>query len=177
RRVELAAGSVERADVYAGQRGRTTALEVDGMGGAVGQHLLARPAVHPQGDLVAHRARRQEHRRLLAEDLGDHLLQEVHGGILVLLLVAHLRLAHEAAHLGRWTGHGVAVQIDVDRARGGDGQSIAYCARGPSTPRPTPWSSAPALAVSPLRWPSAAPAGQIINRHVDYQIWCWYVDR
>src|SRR5215468_8480981 len=68
--------------------------------------------MHLDRDLVAHRAGGQEHRGLLPEQLGDRLLQGVHGGILALLLVADLRLAHEAAHLHGGPGHGVAEEID-----------------------------------------------------------------
>jgi hypothetical protein len=118
RRVELPARAVERARVHSGERGRAATLEVNGVRGVVGQHLLTGPAVHAQGDLVAHGPGGQEDGRLLAEQVGHHLLQEIHGRVLVLLLVAHLRLAHEAAHLGGGARHGVAVEIDLDRGVG-----------------------------------------------------------
>jgi hypothetical protein len=80
--------------------------------GAVGQHLVARTGVDLDRDLVAHGAGGQVQRGLLAEEVGHHLLEEGHGRVLALLLVAHLGLAHEAAHVGRGPGHGVAVEID-----------------------------------------------------------------
>jgi len=73
---------------------------VDEVRGAVGQHLVARPRVHLDRDLVAHGAGGEVQRRFLAQEIGDHLLQQVHGRVLALLLVAHLGLAHEAAHVG-----------------------------------------------------------------------------
>ena len=47
------------------------------------------------------------------QQLGDHVLQEIDGGIFSLLLVAHLRIAHEPAHGGRWAGDGVTEEIDL----------------------------------------------------------------
>ncbi len=117
RRVVLPARAVEGPDVDAGQRGRTAALEVDRMRRLVRQHLFAVSAVHAERDLVAHRARRQEECRLLAEELGHHLLEKVDRGILVLLLVAHFGLAHEAAHVLRGLGDRVAGEIDLYRHR------------------------------------------------------------
>jgi hypothetical protein len=114
REVELTPRAVEPLHVDAGQRGRPARLEVDGMRGAMRKHLLAGTAVHAHGDLVAHGARGQKERGVLAQELGDHVLQEIDRGILILLLVAHLRLAHEAAHLGGGLGHRVAVEIDLD---------------------------------------------------------------
>ena len=117
REVELTTRAVEPLHVDAGQRGRPARLEVDGMRGAMRNHLLAVTAVHAHGDLVAHGARGQKERRVLAQELGDHVLQEIDRRILVLLLVAHLRLAHEAAHLGGGLGYRVAVKVDLDRHR------------------------------------------------------------
>jgi hypothetical protein len=87
---------------------------VDQVRGPVGEHLVARAGVHLHRDLVAHGAGRQVDRGLLAEQLGHHLLQQGHGGVLALLLVADLGLAHEAAHLGGGLGQGVAEEIDHD---------------------------------------------------------------
>ncbi len=113
--VELPTGALEGLHVHAGEGGGAARFEMDRVRRLVREHLLARPAMHAQGDLVAHRARRQEEGRLFAEKVRDHLLQEIDGGVLVFLLVPHLRLAHEAAHLGGGPGHGIAVEIDLDR--------------------------------------------------------------
>ena len=115
RGVELPARAVERAHVDAGQRRRPAGLEMDGMRRPVGQHLVARPAVHAHRDLIAHGARGEKDRRLLAEELRDHLLEVVHRRVLALLLVAHLGVAHEPAHGRRRPGHRVAEEIDIDR--------------------------------------------------------------
>src|SRR5436309_3090524 len=102
------------ASPRARQRRRSAGLEVDRVRGVVGDHLFAGPRVHAQRDLVAHRARGQEHRGFLAEQLGDHLAEHVDGRILELLLVAHLGVAHEAAHLPRGARDGIAEEVDVD---------------------------------------------------------------
>src|SRR2546423_471044 len=81
---------------------------------AVPPHLLAGPAVHARRDLVAHGAGGKEAGGLLAEEIGHHLLQRGEGGVLVLLLVAPLRLAHEPPHLRRGAGDRVAGEIDLD---------------------------------------------------------------
>src|SRR5580658_6252532 len=96
--VVLAACAVKRVNVYARECCGTTGLEVDRMRGAMSDHLIARPAVHAQRNLVTHRTGRKEQCSFLAEQLGDHLLQRVDGRILKRLLVADLRLAHELAH-------------------------------------------------------------------------------
>src|SRR3990172_8435546 len=90
-----------------------------GVGCVVRQHPLAGAAVDAERDLVAHGARGQEERRLFAEELRDHLLEEVDRRGLVLLLVAPGRLAHEAAHLRRGLGDRIAVEIDLYRHRAG----------------------------------------------------------
>src|SRR3712207_6457063 len=79
--------AVERSNVDAGECGGAARLEVDRMGGMVGQHLVAGAAVHPERDLVAHRARRQEDGHLLAEEVRDHLGQQVDRRVFAFLLV------------------------------------------------------------------------------------------
>src|SRR5688500_2237337 len=87
------------------------------MGGLVQDDLVPGPAMHRERDLVAHGARRQEQRRLLAKQLRHGVLEQVDGGILELLLVADFGLAHEPPHRRRRPGDGVAVE--VHRRRGG----------------------------------------------------------
>src|SRR6267142_2643547 len=99
-------------------RRRATALEVDRMRRLVRQQLLAVAAVHAERDLVTHGARRQEERGLLAEELGDHLLEEIDGRVFELLLVAHFRLAHEAAHVLGGLGDRITGEIDLNSHRG-----------------------------------------------------------
>ena len=71
-----------------------------------------RPAMDADGDLVGHGAARQEDGVLLAQKLADPLAQPVDGGVLHLLLVAHLGVGHGLSHAGRGLGLGVAVKID-----------------------------------------------------------------
>jgi hypothetical protein len=83
------------------------------MRGAVEDHLVAAGAeVEPEADRVAHRARRQEERRLFSEQGRHPLLKVVHGGIVEALLVAHLGARDRLAHRGGRPGLGVAVEVD-----------------------------------------------------------------
>src|SRR5262249_48732594 len=97
-----------------GQRAGAAALEVDRMRGVMRDDLLTRTRVDAERDLVAHGPGGKENRRLLAQQLGHHLAELVDSGVLELLLVPHLRLAHEAAHVGGGPGDRVAVEVDVD---------------------------------------------------------------
>ena len=65
---------------------------------------VARPAVQLQRDLVGHRRGRQEERALLAEQLGDPLLQLVDGRVFPHLLVADDRCRDGGAHPRRSVG-------------------------------------------------------------------------
>jgi hypothetical protein len=69
------------------------------------------PDVQPETDRVAHRARGQEHRGGLAEQLRDPLAQRVDGGVLAELLVAYLGGCHRRAHRLDRPGLGVRVQV------------------------------------------------------------------
>src|SRR5262245_32447801 len=120
--VELAARAVDRAHVDAGEGGGPAGLGVDRVSAAVGDHLFAVPRVHAERDLVAHGARGHEHGGFLAQEIGHHLAKLVDRRILELLLVAHLGLAHEPAHVGRGLADGVAVEIDVDTRGIGHGR-------------------------------------------------------
>ena len=78
--------------------------------------LAAGPAEHAQRDLVRHRRRRQEERRLVAEQRGHAALQLVRGRILALLLVADFGSGHRLEHPGRRLRDGVGAQVDHRRA-------------------------------------------------------------
>jgi hypothetical protein len=83
------------------------------MGRAVQDHLVAAGAdVQAQADVVAHRPGRQEHRRLVAEQVGHPLAQLADRGVEEVLLVAHLGRRHHAAHLLGRARLGVRAQID-----------------------------------------------------------------
>ena len=109
---ELAALAIERIEHRQSECCGTASLGDDAMGGAIEDDLVARPAVHPIGDLVAHGARWQIDRFFLAEKVCDPLAELVHGWIEIRLLVADLGLRHEAAHAGARLGSGITVEID-----------------------------------------------------------------
>ncbi len=96
RRVHRSGAVLERDDVL-----RTT-----------GNHASAGHAEHSKGDLVRHRARGHEHRRLLADPLGKRLLEEVHRRVFSGAVVADLGLGHGAAHRRGGLRDGVRPQID-----------------------------------------------------------------
>jgi hypothetical protein len=98
RGVELAALALESQDQRAGERAHSTALVLDDVGGFVGQNLVAGTAVRPDRDLIAHRARRQKHRRLLAEQRGHAVAERVHGRIVAMLFVTDLGADHGFLH-------------------------------------------------------------------------------
>ena len=124
RRLHLVGGehaiwAVQHADHHARIGRGAAGLGVDDMGGLVGDDLVAQPAMDPDGGLVAHGAARHENRVFLAQDLANAVAQAVDGGILVLLLVAHLCLGHGLAHAGGGLGFGVAVEVDKAVLHGG----------------------------------------------------------
>jgi hypothetical protein len=75
------------------------------------QDLVTRAAVHRKCHLIAHGAGRKEEARLLAQEIGHHVLQEIDGRIFALLLVAHFGFRHSSSHRGSRTGNGVAEQV------------------------------------------------------------------
>ena len=93
-------------------------------------------AVELERDLVRHRRGRQEDRALLAEQLGDALLQLVDARILPHLLVADLGCGDRGAHARRRPGDGVGAQID-------HGQSLRR-RRRPTPVRAPPLARVPA---------------------------------
>ena len=80
-------------------------------------HGVARRHVGGDADQVAHRSRRQEHRCLVPEALGDLAAQRRHGRVAALLLVADLGIGHDLAHRRARPGLGVGVQVDEDLGR------------------------------------------------------------
>ena len=100
------------AEHHARERGRGAALEVQGVARLVEDDLVARLRMGPVGDLVAHGARGQEQRRVLAEQLRDHGAELAHRRVLVALLVADLGVRHGFSHRPRGTGLRVAVKVD-----------------------------------------------------------------
>ena len=106
---------VERMELHTGVARRRPVL--------VDDHVLApsrddgRPGLGEQaeGELVAHRPRRHEQRRLLSHALGEGLLEGVDGGVLAVHVVADLGIGHGPPHLGRGPGDGVRPEVDDAR--------------------------------------------------------------
>ena len=90
------------------------------MRGPIRDQLIAAGAdVEQQRDLVAHRAARQKHGRLLAQELGDPSLERTRGRVLAALLVSHLGRGDRGAHaLG---GARLRVAVEVDRCHPAQG--------------------------------------------------------
>ena len=121
--------AVERRDHHPAQGRRRSSFEVDDMRGAVGDDLVPRGAVDPDGDLVAHRPGGEEHRGLLAEEVRHHLAQAVHARVLQALLVADRRSGHRLAHGPGGEGLGVAVEVDHGSASDCPGHPRGACER------------------------------------------------
>ena len=77
-----------------------------------GDHSRAGAAEQSQRDLVRHRARRHEDRRLLTDSRREGLLEVANGRVLAVAVVAHDRVAHGPPHHRGWFGDGVGAQVD-----------------------------------------------------------------
>ena len=86
------------------QLGVGALLVVEDVAARVAEKLVARLAVEPHADLVAHRARGDEQRRLLAEQLGDALFEPADRGVFAEHVVAHLGGGHGGPHARAWGG-------------------------------------------------------------------------
>ena len=84
----------------------------------VAKEFVARLAVQPHADLVAHRAGGDEQRGFLAEHAGDALFEAADGGVFAEHVVAHFGGGHGGAHAGRGAGDGIAAEVDHGRADG-----------------------------------------------------------
>ena len=131
--LEHAGRALDDRDDRSREGGRPTRLGRQRMRVATQQQLVAAgPDVQPDGDLVAHRPAGEEHRRLVAEQLGDARLEREHRRVLAALLVADLRLGHRAAHGRRRLRLGVGPEVDetghgaepTASAVGGDEQAL-----------------------------------------------------
>ncbi len=111
----------QRRDLESAERGMRAAFAGDDMRAAMGQDFIARPAMGQGRRDVAHGARRHEHGRLLAEQAGDPLAQQIHGRVIADLLVADLRPRHRLAHCRRRARLRIREQVDAD----GGGLGIA----------------------------------------------------
>ena len=117
-------GELDPAD-----RRRRAGLVPHGVALGADDHVVARAAEELERELVGHRPRRDEQRRLLAEQGGDPLLQRDDARVLAVLVVADLGRGDRGAHrLGR-ARDGVGAEVDhrlSSRSR------AARSARGPA---------------------------------------------
>ena len=104
-----------RCDLDAGKRRRPAALEVQNVAGRLPDHLVTGPAMDPDGNLVAHRARRKEHGCFLAEQRRHPFAEGIDARVGEGLFVAHRRFSHRLAHFRRRQGLCVAVEVDARR--------------------------------------------------------------
>ena len=110
---EDSALAVERAEHRSRQLRRPAGLGHDRMRAALEDHLVAAWAnVQAQRNLVAHRAARQEHRGLVAEQLRHASLQALRCGVGAALLIADLGGCDGRAHPLAGPRLRVAVEID-----------------------------------------------------------------
>ena len=133
------------------------------------QHLVAAGAdVQADRDLVAHRAAGQEHRGLVAEQLGHALLERAHRRVLAALLVADLGRGDRRAHRRRRARLRVGVEVDgyaLGHRRGTiDPAARILGARWPPRPHPRdadpPGRAAQDAARRPGRLPLPRRQGQ-----------------
>ena len=110
-RREDAAGA-DLGELHTGVRRAAAGLVPDGVALAADDHVVARTGERAQRHLVGHRARRQPERRLLAEQLGDALLQRVDRRVFAELIVADVGRGHRGAHAGRGIRDGIGAEID-----------------------------------------------------------------
>ena len=108
---------LERADARADDDRVTGRLVDDDVVLAAGDRLLAAAQVRHLRDEVAHRPRRDEEARLLAEQLGGAFLEGVDRRVVAEDVVADLGLGHRAAHRRRGLRDGVAAQVDQGHGR------------------------------------------------------------
>ncbi len=111
---EYSALTVDRAQHHAGEHGRAATLGIDNMRGLVGYDFVSGLAVNHDRNLVAHRPRRHEDRRLLAQHICNHFAKPVGRRILTALLIADRRTCHRLSHRRGRTCLGIAIKVDID---------------------------------------------------------------
>ncbi len=150
----------ERLDHQARMERRAAELVHEHVAEALGDQHVPRAREEPQRDLVGHRGRRQEQRRLVPEKGSSALLEGSDGRILAHLLVADRRGCHRGEHRRRRPGHGVRAEID-HRARSGSTSSVASRLAAWISPFSTARSPAPGSRRSvAARSGSGPPAAQ-----------------
>ena len=95
--------------------GKGTLFVVVDVAIAVAEEFIAGFAMHPQGDLVGHRAAGHENRRFLAQEFGDAPLKLIERRVDVDHIVADLGTVHCLAHRRGRSRNGITAQIDHSR--------------------------------------------------------------
>ncbi len=108
---EQSAGARDR-ELHARVGGGGAGLMPDDVRFIADDDVVAGSCEQLQADLVRHRAARDEQRCLLAEQLGDALLQPVDARVFAVLVVADWRLGHGPAHAVGRPRHRVRAEID-----------------------------------------------------------------
>ncbi len=101
----------DRLDRDSAQLGISGLLVVENVAARLAQKFIARPAMQPDANLIRHRARRDQQRSLLAEELGQAGLEPQDGGVFVENVVADFRGGHCGPHAGGRLGERVAAKI------------------------------------------------------------------
>jgi hypothetical protein len=137
--------------------GKSTLFVVIDVAIAIAEEFIARFAMHPQSDLVGHRAAGHENRRILAQEFGDAPLKLIERRVDVDHIVADLCAVHCLAHRRGRSRNGITSQIDHSRV---SSCGVSYCAV-PLKPVPVPNQSQllPYLAIhrKPLIMPKNHP--------------------
>ena len=106
-----AARARQRPHLHSGDQPEPARLVHEDVRALLAEDLLAGLGEDLDADLVAHRARRHEERRLAAEERGYALLQAVDGRVVAEHVVADLGLRHRAPHVGARARDGVAAEV------------------------------------------------------------------
>ena len=92
--------SLDGARGKAAKRGKAARLVDENVRRLLDDHGIATMGLCEDRDQVPHRAAENQHRRLLAKQLGGPLLERLDGGIVVIIVVTDFRVVHCTAHLG-----------------------------------------------------------------------------
>jgi len=109
---QIAAAADQGMRRHARHRGKSRLFVGKDVATVFAQELVASLTVNSHGDLIGHRPRRHKDRRLFAQQIGDSLLQLLHGGIHVDHVVTDQGFRHRPSHAGARNRDRVAAEID-----------------------------------------------------------------
>src|SRR6185437_3620911 len=101
-----------RARLAAGKGRHHRHLPVENMRPRLADNLIALPRVNMNRNLVSHRPRRNQHRRLAPKNLRRPSLQPIHRGVFAVDIVTHFRRRHRRAHRRRRLRHRITAKIN-----------------------------------------------------------------